>query len=285
MLRTSSRASYEARLNRVVDHIHDHLEEEIDLNRLAEVACLSQYHWHRIYTAMRGETISATVRRLRLLRSADRLANSQMAIGDIASRAGYGSADAFGRAFKEAYGKTPADYRQSGSHASFKAAIDREDANGFPIEIETLPPLRCAGIAHTGSYMQIGKAIGRLFGELAARKAIAPDQRMLAVFFDDPELVPVDRLRSEACSPITEKVALASPLQETILRGGPYARLRYRGPYADMRSAYRWLLGTWLPNSGEEADDAPIFEAYLNNPQDVAPTDLLTDIHLPLRAS
>jgi AraC family transcriptional regulator len=285
MLRTSSHATYEARLNRVVDHIYDHLEEEIDLSRLAEVACLSPYHWHRIYTAMRGETISATVRRLRLLRAADRLANSQMTIGDIAKRAGYGSADAFGRAFKEAYGKTPADYRQSGTHATFKAAIASEDANGFPIEIETLPATRCAGVAHTGSYMEIGKAIGRMFGELAARKAIAPDQKMMAIFFDDPDLVPVDRLRSEACSPVAETIELASPLQETILRAGRYARLRYRGPYADMRSAYRWLLGTWLPNSGEEADDAPIFEAYLNNPQDVAPAELLTDIHLPLQAA
>ena len=124
MSRSQGYASYEERLNRVVDHIHDHLEEEIDLNRLAEVACLSPYHWHRIYTAMRGETIGATVRRLRLLRAADRLANSAMPIADIAERAGYGSSDAFGRAFREAYGKAPADYRANGSHATFKAAID-----------------------------------------------------------------------------------------------------------------------------------------------------------------
>src|ERR1700730_8350159 len=115
MIRSRTHLSYEARLNRVVDHVHDHLEEEIDLNRLAEGACLSPYHWHRIYTAMRGETISATIRRLRLLRAADRLANSATAIGDIAERAGYGSSDAFGRAFKEAYGQTPANYRATGS--------------------------------------------------------------------------------------------------------------------------------------------------------------------------
>jgi AraC family transcriptional regulator len=50
-----------------------------------------------------------------------------------------------------------------------------------------------------------------------------------------------------------------------------------------MKSAYRWLLGVWLPNSGYEADDAPIFEAYLNSPMDVRPIDLLTEIHLPLK--
>ena len=107
---------------------------------------------------------------------------------------------------------------------------------------------------------------------------------MIAIFFDDPDLVPVDRLRSQACSPVAESFDVASPLQETILRGGLYARLRYRGPYADMKNAYRWLLGVWLPRSGHEADEAPIFEAYLNNPQQVSPADLLTDIHLPLKA-
>ena len=50
-----------------------------------------------------------------------------------------------------------------------------------------------------------------------------------------------------------------------------------------MKGAYRWLLGAWLPQSGYEPDDDPIFEAYLNNPQQVAPADLMTHIHLPLK--
>ena len=62
-------ARYEARLSRVLDHIYDHLDEPLDIDRLAEIACLSPYHWHRIYQAMYGETIAATVRRLRLHRA------------------------------------------------------------------------------------------------------------------------------------------------------------------------------------------------------------------------
>jgi AraC family transcriptional regulator len=50
-----------------------------------------------------------------------------------------------------------------------------------------------------------------------------------------------------------------------------------------MRGAYRWLLGVWLPSSGYEPDDAPIFEAYLNDPRDTPQSALRTDIHLPLR--
>ena len=60
---------YGERMERVSAYVFDHLDDDLDLNKLAEVACLSPYHWHRIYHAMRGETIAATVRRLRLHRA------------------------------------------------------------------------------------------------------------------------------------------------------------------------------------------------------------------------
>ena len=203
MARLQTQASYEARLERVVDYIYAHLEEDIRPEHLAEVACLSPYHWHRIYAAMRGETISVTIRRLRLARAADRLANSDAPISAIAARAGYGAADAFAHAFKDAYGKAPAAYRATGSHAVFKAAVQGEDSASFPVTIEMRAAVRCASVPHTGSYMQIDGAMGRLFAALAAQKSMAPNQPMLAVFFDDPDLVPVDALRSRACSPVT----------------------------------------------------------------------------------
>jgi AraC family transcriptional regulator len=283
MAKQQTQESYLARLDRVVDHIYAHLDEEIRPEGLAEVACLSPCHWHRIYVAMRGETISATIRRLRLLKAADRLANSDLSIGAIAERAGYSGVDSFARAFREAYGKTPADYRATGSHAAFKAATEAEDHKGFPVAIETLTATRCASVAHRGAYLQIDQAMGRLLTALGAQKIMAPDQPMRALFFDDPDLVSVEALRSRACSPVAEGLPLAPPLEEILLRGGLYARLRYRGPYADMKGAYRWLLGVWLPQSGYEPDDDPIFEAYLNNPLLVAPAELMTDIHLPLK--
>jgi AraC family transcriptional regulator len=50
-----------------------------------------------------------------------------------------------------------------------------------------------------------------------------------------------------------------------------------------MRAAYDWLFGQWLPSSGREAADAPIFEDYLDSPRDTLPTELRTDIYLPLK--
>lgn len=276
-------ASYNDRLNRVVDYVYDHLEDDMSFDRLAEIACLSPYHWSRIYSAMRGETIAATVRRLKLQRAADRLANSDLDVRDVAARAGYNSTDTFGRAFKDAYGLSPAAYREKGSHAAFRAANAAYDRDGFPVALVTLPDRHCAGMDHIGSYMQIDHAMGRLFSELAMREALPTELAMIGLFFDDPDLGREEELRSRACLPVADTIAIDAPMVETTLRGGLYARLSYTGPYADMRGAYRWLLGTWLPGSGYEPDDAPIFEAYLNDPREVPQSELRTDIHLPLK--
>ena len=104
--------AYHDRLDRVLDYIYTRLDDDLSFDRLAEVACLSSYHWSRIYSAMRGETIVATIRRLRLQRAADQLANSDSDIQAITRRAGYSSADSFGRAFKESFGTSPTAYRR-----------------------------------------------------------------------------------------------------------------------------------------------------------------------------
>jgi AraC family transcriptional regulator len=283
MTKERTQASYNDRLTRVIDYVYAHIEDDVSFDRLAEVACLSRYHWSRIYSAMRGETIAATIRRLRLQHAADRLANSDLEIGAVASRAGYASSDTFGRAFKDAFGMSPAAYRQYGSHVAFKAANAAGDASGFPVTVEALPEQRCAGLDHTGSYMQIDHAMGRLFTELAAREILPAQPAMIGVFFDDPDLGPEEALRSRACLPVDDTVTIDAPMVETVLRGGLYARLSYTGPYADMRGAYRWLLGVWLPESGHEPGDAPVFEAYLNDPRAVPQSELRTDIHLPLK--
>ena len=277
--------AYRDRLDRVIDYIYAHLDDDLSFDSLAEVACLSPYHWSRIYSAMRGETVVATIRRLRLQRAADQLANSDADIQAITRRAGYGSSDSFGRAFKETFGTSPAAYREMGSHAAFKSASMASDGNRFPVTVETLPERRCAGIDHTGSYMNIDHAMAKLFAELVQRQLLPAEPAMIGVFFDDPDLGPEHALRSRACLPIPVSVAIDTPLVETVLRGGCYAKLSYKGPYADMRGAYRWLLGDWLPASGYEPDDSPLFEAYLNDPRHVPQSELRTDIHLPLKVA
>lgn len=277
------RTNYAKRLARVTAYIYEHLDDDVDLAVLAEVACLSPWHWHRIYHALYGETVAATVRRLRLQRAGGDLANTTLSVEQIARRAGYEAVASFSRAFRAAYGMPPAQYREQGGHARFGEATQEGDSAMFPVEILRLPELRLAAIGHVGSYMEIGRAFDRLYGTLAAHGQIMPGMRSVGVYLDDPSAVAEDRLRAQAAIVIGEGFTLAPPLEPAVVRAGTYAVLRHKGPYADMRAAYNWLFGEWLVRSGHEADDAPVFEEYLNNPRETPLTELRTDIHLKLR--
>jgi AraC family transcriptional regulator len=271
------------RLTRVSAYIHDHLDEELGLDVLAGLACLSPYHWHRIYHAHFGETVAATVRRLRLQRAAADPAHTDRPILKVAERAGYDSQASFTRAFNAAFGLPPAKYREVGSHSVFKACTPRGVHVMYDVGITTVAPETLIAVEHRGSYMAIGKSFDLLFTTLAQHNLIRPDLRMVGVYLDDPTSVPEAELRSQACVVVDEPMTVEAPLLSTHIQGGDHAVLKYKGPYGDMRAAYDWLFGQWLPSSGREAADAPVFEDYLNSPRDTPPTELRTDIYLSLK--
>nr|WP_259371993.1 AraC family transcriptional regulator [Caldimonas mangrovi] len=262
---------------RVTEYIHAHLDHDLDLNRLADIACLSPHHWHRIYHAVHGETLAASVKRLRLHRAAGDLAHTRWPVAKVARRCGYEDVSSFTRIFKAAYGLTPARFRVAGQHAEFlqrRAAA----AAAHPVRVEQLPALAAVGLEHRGSYMAIGRAFETLVGRHVSRGEVTPPLRMVGLYHDDPACTPVGSLRSTACLVVEPH----HPLVDTPIRGGWYAVLTYRGPYATMHEAYRWLYGTWLVESGLVPADAPLVEEYLNDPRTTAPGDLLTEIRLPL---
>jgi AraC family transcriptional regulator len=280
---SANRADYEERLNRVTAYIYEHLDEEIDVARLADVACLSAYHWHRVYHAMRGETIAATVKRLRLQRAAADLANTTMSTKAIAQRCGYPNVQSFTRIFSSAYGLSPARYRLQGSHTRFRKNSPKGHLLMYEVAIKSLPAMRAVTVEHVGSPLEVGRAFDRLFGWLGTRNLIVPGLRSVSIYGDDPSVVPEHQLRILAGVVAEGKLPIDEPLRHTAIAGGSYAVLRHKGPYANMRAAYEWLYGTWLPGSGREAADAPAFEEYLNSPRETAPTELMTEINLPLK--
>jgi len=283
--RTTTRSDYAERLERVFGWLADHLDDTLDLTRLAEVACLSPYHFHRVYRAMQGETAADTVRRLRLHRAAVELITGELPVPRVARRAGYGSQEAFTRAFKAAYGVPPARYRASfvPPHTARRPEDAMETTTTYEATIRTTPVLRVAALPHRGEYQSIGSTFERLMALAAGQGLLGADTRTFGIYYDDPSATPVSALRSDACVVIPDGRTPTGDLQLREIRGGRYATVLHVGPYAELDRPYRWLYGTWLAQSGEEPADAPTVEAYLNDARMVPPTGLETEIWLPLR--
>ena len=67
------RLEYEARVNRVIDHIRGNLAEELSLSTLARAASISPFHFHRVFRAITGETLFGFIHRLRIEKAAGAL--------------------------------------------------------------------------------------------------------------------------------------------------------------------------------------------------------------------
>ena len=109
------REEYVARINRVIDHIETHLDDELRLETLAKVACFSSFHFHRIFSAMMGEPLGHFIQRVRLERAANQLfGNPKKSITEIALDSGFASSATFARAFKDAFGMSASEWRDGG---------------------------------------------------------------------------------------------------------------------------------------------------------------------------
>jgi AraC family transcriptional regulator len=278
-------------MRKVLEYVYDHLDEPLDLAVLADIACLSPPHWHRLYHAMAGETMAQTVKRLRLHRAAAQIAAGASSMRRVSAAAGFTNEQAFTRAFKAVYGLVPDRFRDGGGHQRFEVGVHDDAANdhakvssaAFGVSEVVLNPTPGYGVEHRGAYLSIGRAFDQLFARVAALGLGRPGMRMLALFHDDPGSVKTAALRSTAvvvgCAPAPP----GSGLTPMMIDGGLFARLAHTGPYASMPAAYRWLFGHWLAASGRHLGAGPVIEEYLNSPRQTAPNDLRTYLQVPLQ--
>lgn len=277
-----NRESYERRISRVVEFINDNLAEDISLNRLAEVACMSSYHWHRVYVGMRGETIAATVKRLRLQKASYLLVSTEISVENVAKHCGYANQQSFNRIFKSVYGLPPARYRTNGLHRVFDQQLDKKDMKMYKVSIKELEQMPIYTVDHVGPYISINMAFDKIFGWMGTRGLMNQNTAVMGLYYDDPDSIEPEKLRSKAAVKIDTVVDGDDMVKKSIVEAGRYAVVEFKGPYSEIHTAYRWLCGEWLLQSGEELASQPAVEFYLNDPSKTAPAELRTDIYLSL---
>ncbi len=102
------------RVNRVIDYISTNLDKQLTLDEVAEIANFSRYHFHRIFSAVMNESLYQFILRLRLEKAAFKLVVSKnSSITDIAFGLGFTSSAVFARAFKDRFGVSASDWRNS----------------------------------------------------------------------------------------------------------------------------------------------------------------------------
>jgi AraC family transcriptional regulator len=293
---------YQARILRVLIHIQNHLDEALDLEVLARLACFSSFHFHRIFAAMTGETLADHVRRLRLERAARELRSGARQVVQVALDAGYDAHEAFTRAFRAAYGVSPTEFRRatapiairpapSGVHFKPGTPLTTFNTDHFPskvmkVIIKKIKPKRVAYLRHLGPYDQVGQTWQDLTGRLSADRQIHRRSVFIGIGHDNPSVTPAADLRYDACVTVGDEYEPPKPVGVQTIVGGHYAVIK-NCPVPKIKEAFHYLYGKWLAESSRELRPAPGFLVLTDAGarRAIAPAKRRVDIYLPLQSS
>lgn len=252
------------------------LEQDPDLSieALADRACLSLYHFHRVFTAVAGETPGEMCRRLRMQRAAWQLCYTDASVTTIALGAGLASSQAFAKAFRRHYGCTPGafrrDKRKNGhllskdGHASDRLlpyAEDHSSARSNTMKTIEMDARTLAYIRVTGPY---GEGYDPVCGQLhqwASTRGLAQGE-WIFIYHDNPEVTPPAQCRTDIGVTVPAGTVGAGEVEIQLIPAGRYAQSRY---LITDRSQYgpRWQehVGD-IVAAGLAFGDGPCFELY-----------------------
>lgn len=251
------------------------------LERLAEAARFSPFHFHRIYRALTGETLAQTVTRLRNDRAAYWLAHRRQ-VTDVALSSGFATPQAFARAFRAATGLTPSQAR---SQASSMTTLDEvQQTAPLSVRIESMEPLRLVVLRHVGDHRNLDTAYIRLFQWAGSQGLLDELRGLYGIAIDDPRDTPPAQTRFDAALGLNPKGDLPADLRIEPIPAEQYRVVRHRGAYAGLYPLLERVYLEVLIENALEPTQTPVLFQYLNEPDQTPEEELLTDIWLPVQA-
>ncbi|MGA2782770.1 MAG: GyrI-like domain-containing protein [Smithella sp.] len=309
---------YRSRLNRTIDYIQNHYDEDLNLTKLAEIACFSKFHFHRIFRAMVGETLNDFVQRIRLEKSVQKLTTDlNKSITEIALDCGFSSSQNFAKIFKSHYGITPSimrkefnwddwiikmrnlkgknkDTLQPGEayvydyyHNKRQLPIDKilDKRCVLQVKIENLPDLHVAYIRSRGPYNY--KTIEPVFRQLSQwaypRGMNENNSMVLGVVRSNTVITPEDKLIYDVCITVPESIKADRWVGIQVLPGGKFAIHHCEIETDRDEEAWLNLVLNWLASSDYQPDDRPLYQIYYNDPDTHPLKHQILDLCLPIK--
>jgi AraC family transcriptional regulator len=293
---TAPLQNYHSRMQRVLEYIDRHLDGELDLESLSRVAAFSKFHFHRQFTATLGLSVHRYVQLARMKRASYQLAHADaQSVTDIAMDAGYDTPDAFARAFRQRLGQSPSSFRKSPDWAPWLAAFGPlENARSKlmkityeadDVTIRDLPATPVAIMEHRGDRARLPDTIQRF---IVWRKAagLSPETNPTFNIFRS-ERIPAnpEDYSMDLCVGTDRPIDAGDTVMKAgMIPGGRCAVLRIAHNTNNLEPAALYLYRDWLPASGEEARDFPIycqrrFSGFPNGPV----PEVICELFLPLK--
>lgn len=285
----SKTTEYAAKFNMVFDYIDKHLDEELTLERLSQVACFSRYHFHRQFSEYTGISLFKYVQLARLKRASYRLVfNGQERIIDIALDARFENPESFSRAFKNTFGQTPSEFRNNPAWQHWSEQYKfpmRKRRENMEVKIVNCEPIKVAMFKHYGPPELVNDSV-KIFIDWRKTSGLSPVQtsKSFGIVYDNPDTTESDKFKFGICGSVAEEIPdNPQGVQNSIIPAGRCVVVRHLGSHDRIGESIYPLYRDWLPKSGENLRDFPMYFHYLNLMPETPEHELITDIYLPLK--
>jgi len=281
-------------LNRVVEYVEEHLNDEVDIADLTRDLGTTEYHIRRMFSSLAGLPLSEYIRRRRMtVAAADVLAGRDL-LG-TAVRFGYGSTEAFSRAFRAVHGISPGDARRDGgpfrTQPQLRFRLTVEGNTPMDTRISDQPAFRLVGhtarvpLIHHGVNPQIQAHIASLpAAEHTRLKALGDTEPAgpLQVSADvDPDYNEGSELTYLHGVAVSEGTSVPEDLDAIEVPAGAWAVFRISGPYpAALQSTWSATATDWFPSNPWRLRAGPSIVAILDRASDF--TTATAELWLPV---
>jgi AraC family transcriptional regulator len=289
-MRTDTRNSYLENINKAIAYIEGNVSHRIQLKDIASQANISEYHFHRIFKSITGDTTKEFLTRLRLEKAGLKLKHSADDIGQIAFDCGYQNHETFTRSFKDYFGLAPADYRSSMKALTIKKQEEYRkssvDLNTLSVQgpiIQSVPAMSLAFIRHNGSYDHVGSSFRRLMLWAAKNWVLKLKPVTLGIVHDNPDLTDEHQIRFDACLLVSKDITPSGEVGYKKLEGGKCAVFTYQGAYNGFYPVYDYIYNVCLFEKKFDLADRPAFEWYVKSPPFYKPEHFVTDFYIPIK--
>jgi AraC family transcriptional regulator len=295
--KTHANREYTRRIDRVIDYLRANLDRQVKLKELAKVACFSEFHFHRIFGVIAGETLNQFTNRLRLEKAARLLRFSQHRLTDIALECGFSSSATFSRAFRSGYDTSPSQFRKTGKirNRKIRKAIytgqeyvlpmsSAEKKAAFPVRLVDLPERHVAYIRVINAFeMDRVLAACKTMIAWAKSQAIFSSGVLFGMTVDDPDVTPKHLYRYEVCLASNSPFECRDGMSKLKMPAMRYAVTRVSGDIRWVATAWDYLIRSWLINSVYEPEHAPALEIFLDKEKATDWSHFELELCLPVR--
>ncbi|CAL9619077.1 AraC family transcriptional regulator [Streptomyces sp. enrichment culture] len=272
-------------LNQLVDLVERHLAEELDLDGLAASLGTTEYHLRRMFSSLAGMPLSEYVRRRRMTVAAAAVVRGEEDLLSIAVRHGYGSGEAFGRAFRAVHGAGPGDVRRDGgplrTQPQLRFRLTVEGTHPMDTRLADRPAFWLAGHAarvpliHQGVNPHIQQHIAALPQEEHLRLKALSDTEPRGLLQVSDGVDPDAREGSELTYLHGVALARDTPVPDGLdtieVPAGMWAVFRISGPYPQaLQTTWAATATEWFPSNPWRLRPGPSIVAFLERADDVS---------------